>query len=118
MRKTHISMTKIPARHVFRCGYCDLQHILEHDSYQFYNAGVYGWNCDIFVDFARDVAITTGYRNTRGQRIPEELVRKYEGLKPKISDFENKYDAWRKAYNGFVADFIGELLATTKEGIA
>ena len=48
------------------------------------NSGVYGWNCDIYVDNARDIAITTGYRNMRGQRIPDEIIRKYDEIAKEI----------------------------------
>ena len=75
--KIHISMKNIPARKVYRAGYCDLQYILEHGP-QFYNAGVYGWNCDIYVNYEHDIAVTTGYRNMRGEKIPADLLERYD----------------------------------------
>lgn len=44
---------------------------------KFYNAGMYGWNCDVYANFEYDIAITTGYRNMAGTRIPSELIKKY-----------------------------------------
>lgn len=79
--KIKTSMTALrkayPNYKIFRCGYCDLQFIVSKSDYQFYNAGVYGWNCDILVSHTYDIIITTGYRNMRGERIPSELITKY-----------------------------------------
>ena len=69
---------------VWRCGYCDLQYIMDRDDPTFYNAGVYGWNCDIYVDRETNTAITTGYRNMRGERIPDEIITKYSDKAKKI----------------------------------
>ena len=69
---------------VFYCGYCDLQYIYFDKEPQYYNAGVYGWNCDIYCDYGRDIAITTGYRNMTGKRIPDELIEKYTENAKKI----------------------------------
>lgn len=41
-------------------GYCAVQHILSEDNPQFYTAGTYGWNADIY-DFG-SFQIVTGYR--------------------------------------------------------
>ena len=81
MTKQHIAIKNIRNewKKVFYCGYCDLHDIYYHETPQFYNAGVYGWNCDIYCDYARDIAITTGYRNMAGRRIPDELIKKYDG---------------------------------------
>lgn len=69
---------------VFQTGYCDLQYIFHHEQPQYYNAGVYGWNCDIYTDYARDIAITTGYRNMTGKRIPTKIIEKYSNIAKKI----------------------------------
>lgn len=78
---------------VWRCGYCDLQKIFSRDDYQFYNAGVYGWNNDIFCDPINDQILTTGYRNMRGERIPTELIKKYSDRADAIrEEFRGKWD--------------------------
>ena len=69
---------------VFRCGYCDLQNIFRYEEPQYYNSGIYGWNCDIYADFARDIAITTGYRNMAGRPIPSEVLDKYDAIAKEI----------------------------------
>lgn len=79
--KTKIAMKNINADRVYQCGYCALESLLpEHDAAH-YNAGVYGWNCDIFYLYhnGEKIAITTGYRNKRGEKIPHELCEKYDG---------------------------------------
>ncbi len=73
-------------RHVFRAGYCDLQFIFYGIEPQFYNAGVYGWNCNLYADYSRDCIITTGYRNMRGSLIPSEILRKYDAAARAIID--------------------------------
>lgn len=61
---------------VYRCGYCDLQDIVTIEP-TYYNCGVYGWNYDAYIDYRNDLAITTGYRNMTGKRIPDELIVEY-----------------------------------------
>lgn len=78
--KTKIAMKNINADRVYKCSYCALQSLLPESDAAHYNAGAYGWNCDIFYLYhnGEKIAITTGYRNTRGERIPCELCEKYD----------------------------------------
>lgn len=69
---------------VFYCGYCDLQHIISKSEAVYYNCGVYGWNFDVFIDYPTDTAITTGYRNMTGRRIPSEIIEKYSNAAKEI----------------------------------
>lgn len=69
---------------VYRCGYCDLQYIMRYEEPQYYNSGVYGWNCDVYCDYKRDIAITTGYRNMRGRVIPHEIIDRYSKVAKEI----------------------------------
>ena len=75
--KITIKGIKLSYDNIFRCGYCDLQYIMRNYEPTFYNCGVYGWNCDIYTDAKRDIAITTGYRNMTGKCIPLEVIQKY-----------------------------------------
>ena len=86
MKKIHTSIKDIRNYwgKVFRCGYCDLHYIMKGTTAQYYNSGVYGWNCDIYCDYSRDIAITTGYRNMAGSRIPDEIIRKYTEIAQEI----------------------------------
>lgn len=94
--KTKTAMNRIPTEFIFRTGYCDLQYIFHGVEPQFYNSGVYGWNCDIYTDCAEapngrlySLAITTGYRNLRGARIPDSLIDEYTNRAKQI--IENRY---------------------------
>ena len=64
--------------YVYTREYIFLQHIFYNDAPVYYNFGVYGWNFDAYIDYSTDTAITTGYRNMIGERIPDELIRKYD----------------------------------------
>lgn len=84
--KLYTSIKKIREYYAncFYCGYCDLQDIYRYEEALYYNSGVYGWNCDIYVDNKRDIAISTGYRNLRGTRIPDDLIKKYSDIAKSI----------------------------------
>ena len=80
-------------KHVYRCGYCDLQYIMRGDEPMYYNCGIYGWNYDVYCDYRRDIAITTGYRNMVGKSIPDGLIEKYTNIAKEICE-----DYWKKPY--------------------
>jgi hypothetical protein len=98
---------------VWCCGYCDLQYIMDRDDARFYNAGVYGWNCDIYIDWENDAAITTGYRNMRGERIPDEIITKYsdEAKRIKAGASAVTYSETRAALEANKRAFYNELAA-------
>ena len=76
--KTFTTIKAIKDRYngnIYSCGYCDLQMIFKGIEPEFYNSGVYGWNCDVYI--IGNIAITTGYRNTYGKKIPHEIISKY-----------------------------------------
>lgn len=108
--KTQITIKAIRNSYdnIFRAGYCDLYYIFFGVSPQYYNCGVYGWNCDIYVDYGRDIAITTGYRNMAGKTIPHELIEKYT---KKAKAVVGKYD-WKlrdKRLQAIREKFLDEL---------
>lgn len=110
-KKTSMNnITKYFAK-VWRAGYCDLQNIMRGTEPTYYNAGVYGWNCDIYDTPAG--AITTGYRNMRGERIPDEIIIKYDAAAREILNDHNwkNYDEITTRLNNLRKDFFGELLA-------
>lgn len=96
---------------VYRCGYCDLEYIMRYEEPQYYNSGIYGWNCDIYCDFARDIAITTGYRNMVGKSIPHELIKKYSDIAKEICErpFSVPYDEIKNALDQNREKFFDEL---------
>ena len=113
MTKIKIDMKRINNgfRKVFRAGYCDLCYIFMYENPQYYNSGVYGWNCDIYVDYKRDIAITTGYRNMRGASIPYELIKKYSDIAKEICNkpFSVPYDEIKAALDENREKFLDEL---------
>ena len=114
MSKQHTTIKYIRNnyRHIYRAGYCDLYHIFRYEDPVYYNSGVYGWNCDIYVDFARDIAITTGYRNMAGTCIPSEIVKKYSDIaKSIVENYAIPYDEMKAALAENRENFLNELLA-------
>lgn len=109
--KTDMKRINNGFKKVFRCGYCDLQFIFKYEEPQYYNCGVYGWNCDIYVDYSRDIAITTGYRNMRGVPIPHEILKKYSDIAEKIdkAPFKTPYAEIKAALDENRNNFLDEL---------
>ena len=94
---------------VFRCGYCDLYYTFLHYAPTYYNAGVYGWNNDLYIDYKRDIIVTTGYRNMRGDRIPSDIIQKYETLAKETSKKQMSFDDTIEAFNEIVEAFFEDL---------
>lgn len=112
MEKVRISMNYITRNYkkVFACDYCDLQYIFNGISPQFYNSGLYGWNCDIYIDYKRDIAITTGYRNMRGDMIPYEIIEKYSNIAKEIlSNYSVSYDKRKEKLDKNRENFLNEI---------
>lgn len=60
-------------RNVIKVGYCDMQDALKWREPNFYTAGVYGWNSDVYViDY--DTVIVTGYRPFGNVKLPREVI--------------------------------------------
>lgn len=96
---------------VYRCGYCDLQYIMRYEDPMYYNSGVYGWNCDVYADFKRDIAITTGYRNMTGKMIPDEIIEKYSKIAKEIcEDWSKPYEQTRLELEENREKFFDEIL--------
>ncbi len=96
-------------KNVFRAGYCDLQHIFHGVEPVYYNSGkLYGWNCDMYVDYATDTILTTGYRNMRGERVDYDTIQKYDAIaqeiieKYRFGDDEKKNELLEKNRNDFI----------------
>lgn len=116
MKKEHIAIKKVRNywSKTFRCGYCDLYDIMRYREPMYYNAGVYGWNCDIYTDYKTDIAITTGYRNMTGERIPSELIKKYSDIAKNIVEkmehmIPYPYEAIKEALDQNRRNFFDEL---------
>ena len=58
---------------VIKVDYCDLQDALKWREPNFYTAGVYGWNSDVYViDY--DTVIVTGRRPFGNIELPREVI--------------------------------------------
>lgn len=58
---------------VIKVGYCDLQDALKWREPNFYTAGVYGWNADVYV-IDDDTVIVTGYRPFGNMKLSREVI--------------------------------------------
>lgn len=59
-------------KHVIKAGYCEFQKELAGLDRNWYTAGTYGWNADIYV-LDRDTVLVTGYRPF-GERMDHDKV--------------------------------------------
>ena len=107
--KTTIKHIRQNYKKVYQCGYCDLQDIFVGREPRYYNAGVYGWNCDIYCDILRDIAITTGYRAMTGRMIPAELIEKYSNIAKEIRKSTKNYNEIRDELDKNIDNFYDEL---------
>jgi hypothetical protein len=73
--KTKITKKAIMSayRNAIKVGYCDMQDALKWREPNFYTAGVYGWNADVYV-IDNDTVIVTGYRPFGNTEIPREVI--------------------------------------------
>ena len=73
--KTQITKKAIMSafKNVIRVGYCDMQSALTWREPNFYTAGVYGWNADVYVIDA-DTVIVTGYRPFGNVKLSRNVI--------------------------------------------
>jgi hypothetical protein len=77
--------------YIIPIGYCQAYNMLAHRNPNFYTAGMYGWNSDIYV-IDNNTVIVTGYRTFGTIKPRYSLVEKYEqraaeGDKTALEDF-------------------------------
>ena len=58
---------------VIKVGYCDIQDALKWREPNFYTAGVYGWNADVYV-IDCDTVIVTGYRPFGNVELSRDVI--------------------------------------------
>lgn len=77
-------------RNVIKVGYCDMQDALKWCEPNFYTAGVYGWNSDVYViDY--DTVIVTGYRPFGNAELSREVINTLNKCAESITHYL-KYD--------------------------
>ena len=95
---------------VLSIGYCDLQNVLKHEKPLAYNAGVNGWNFDLYI-LDNEISLVTGYRglNNASTHNASDI----EGLSEALRALEN--DSY--SYHGadFKAAMLDKLIATIKQ---
>ena len=60
-------------RNVIKVGYCDMQDALNWCEPNFYTAGLFGWNADVYV-IDCDTVIVTGYRPFGNMELSREVI--------------------------------------------
>lgn len=94
---------------IIQIPYCNIQHLLEFVEPNYYHAGVYGWNCDIYI--FNDCTIVTGYRPFGNIKPKYELCRKYDDLARNIrSDYNLNWEAQLDKINALLNEFINACL--------
>lgn len=95
---------------VIRIGYCDLQYMLTHRDANFYTAGIYGWNANIYeIDHA--TAIVTGYRSFGDIRPSYELVKAFNDKARAIyHDMDMSHYAKCYQLDNLIAEFVEEVV--------
>lgn len=90
--KTKITKKAIMSayRNVIKVGYCDMQDALKWREPNFYTAGVYGWNSDVYV-IDNDSVIVTGYRPFGNMELPREVIETLNKCAKSITRYLN-YD--------------------------
>ena len=107
-QKTAMSITKNFTK-VWSTGANNLQTVFSFTDPEYYNCGECGWNCDLYIDYEHDAIITTGYRNTRGKKIPYNLINKYEALAKKALENHHTLADAKPILEKIKNDFFAEL---------
>lgn len=109
--KTQTTRKAIKANYynIIEIGYCDLQSLLAYRQPDFYTAGIYGWNANIFeIDYK--TVIVTGYRPFGNIRPEYKLVREYDGQAREIQNDWTAKDNKEKV-EALLAEFLEKVLS-------
>lgn len=71
-QRTTIKYIKQNFKKIIKVGYCELQFFLKNQKPEYYTAGVYGWNADIYI--FKDIALVTGYRPFGNIKIKSDIL--------------------------------------------
>lgn len=95
-------------KNIISVNYCGLQYLLNRINANYYTAGVYGWNSDVYV-IDNNTVITTGYRPIGNIKPEYTIIDKYNKAAEKIIKKYN-YDQQQKKLASLLNDFIKEVL--------
>lgn len=97
-------------RFVICVGYCDLQYLLRFKDSQFYTAGMYGWNADIY-QVSPSAVIVTGYRPFGNVKVEFGILRGFENRASHIlNQRELTYDEKKEALDEILDEFLQVVL--------
>lgn len=91
-------------RNVIKVGYCDLQDALKGREPNFYTAGAYGWNSDVYV-IDNDTVIVTGYRPFGNMELSREVIETLNKCAKSITRYLN-YDLARIYLNNNLDELV------------
>lgn len=100
--------------YALQAGYCKLQEIFWAREPEYNNYGVYGWNCDLYVDQLNCAIISTGYRNLKGDEIPDAIINEY---KDRAIEIRKKYQKGLYTYDEARAKIVKNSSAFTAAAI-
>lgn len=92
--------------------YCSLQTLLRYRSPIAYNAGVYGWNYDVYdfrCEFSTNICICTGYRGYPGIPVDSDIYTKYEAKAKEIIYGDSPYQIQKANLDHLIRDFLDEI---------
>ena len=100
--------TRNSFRNIITAGYCDMAALLARREPDYYTAGAYGWNEDIYI-IDNNTVICTGYRPISGKRIPFEEVWEAEKQARKVTnDRSMGYAEQKEALDKMVFELIAK----------
>ena len=105
--KTTKKSVKNTFTNIYSIGYCNAQYLLYGMKPFAYSSGRNGWACDYYS--TGEVCISTGY-NTIGERLPYDIVNKYEKKAEKIiSNYDLDYKKRKVKVNKLIVKLINEI---------
>ena len=85
--------------------FCGAQFLLRFQNPEFYHAGVYGWNFDVYT--FDDYVICTGYRSMIGKYPDCELLKMYEKEAQKVCEnYSLSYEDKAFKVNNLLSAFL------------
>lgn len=75
--KTTKKYIKANYNYILNTSYGNADYLLTGIEPRYYNAGIYGWNWNGY-ELTENLCIITGYRNTLGQDVDQEVLKYYE----------------------------------------
>lgn len=91
--------------------YCELQHLLRYHNPIAYNAGIYGWNFDVydFTQYSTNICICTGYRCMPGISVARDLYVKYEDQAKAIVYGNVPYEQIKEKLEDLIRELLYDL---------